>query len=679
VLGRTVRIPRTVVPLLVVLALIGAAGGTGLAFGAATTAATGAARRPVTPSTVLGSAGWKVLTSATATQGGAAISAPGFSTSDWLSVTADDGGAPGTEIEALLQNGKCPDVFRSTNMKTCFGYQGKVGPESVAQFKNPWWYRTDFTESLQPGQYASLVVNGVVGQADVWVDGHEVATQATVQGAFTRYSFDVTGLLRAGANSLALEVHPNDPTRMLTLDDVDWNQVPPDNNTGIQFPVQLQVTDALSIAGTHVVENNAGDLTSSDLTVRTSVTNRSPASRTGTVTATVTPPSGGGQPVTVQQTVTVPANTTRTVSFAPASYPGLSVSRPQVWWPYQMGAQPLYGLSASVALGGTVSDATAGTFGIRTSTSAIIGKSALAPAGVRQFSINGVPFVARGGGFAEDLFLHYSSADIAKQIAILKNLGVNMLRLEGHFLPDDFYQQMDAAGIMIYSGYQCCDAWEGGISGQTLTVATNSALTVAQNEVDHPSVVAFSWSDNAPAAGDESATLAQFKAADFDVPIVSSAEEKSGPTLGVSGQKEGPYDFVPPSYWYDSAHNSLNDSQTNAGGAWGFDTEESAGDTIPTQDSLSRFLTPAEQNSLWQNPTANQYHANYESGSGGYRFGTVTLFDRALSARYGAPTSLGGYVQEAQVQNYENTRAQFEAFLAHSTATPTPSTGTIYW
>ena len=29
---------------------------------------------------------------------------------------------------------------------------------------------------------------------------------------------------------------------MFTLDDVDWNQIPPDNNTGIQFPVQLQVT-----------------------------------------------------------------------------------------------------------------------------------------------------------------------------------------------------------------------------------------------------------------------------------------------------------------------------------------------------------------------------------------------------------------------------------------------------
>ena len=34
---------------------------------------------------------------------------------------------------------------------------------------------------------------------------------------------------------------------------------------------------------------------------------------------------------------------------------------------------------------------------------------------------------------------------------------------------------------------------------------------------------------------------------------------------------------------------------TNTGSAWGYDTETSAGNTVPTQDSLNRFLTPAER------------------------------------------------------------------------------------
>ena len=99
-----------------------------------------AAAAPPTGSTAittLGTAGWKVLTSATATQSGAQISTPGFSTTGWLSVTNDGAGAPGTEINALLQNGTCPNVFFSTNMKTCFGQMTKVGPDTIAQFSVP--------------------------------------------------------------------------------------------------------------------------------------------------------------------------------------------------------------------------------------------------------------------------------------------------------------------------------------------------------------------------------------------------------------------------------------------------------------------------------------------------------------------------------------------------------------
>src|SRR5436305_1940451 len=76
---------------------------------AAVTAGTAKAK-PAGPVT-LGTAGWKVLSSATATQTGQQISTPGFSTSGWLSVTLDDAGAPGTEIEALLQGSGCPNVF----------------------------------------------------------------------------------------------------------------------------------------------------------------------------------------------------------------------------------------------------------------------------------------------------------------------------------------------------------------------------------------------------------------------------------------------------------------------------------------------------------------------------------------------------------------------------------------
>jgi exo-1,4-beta-D-glucosaminidase len=659
------------------VAVLGIAG-TGVA-----SAASGSAGRGAAPGlSTIGTGGWKVLSSATATQTGQAISTPGFSTKSWLSVTPDDAGAPGTEITALLQNGKCPDVFFADNMRTCFGTQQGNGPVTMAQFAVPWWFRTDFTPDLRSGQSASLIVNGVVGAADVWVNGRELATKATVTGAFTRFTFDLTGVVVPGTNSVALKVYPNDPSRMFTLDDVDWNQIPPDNNTGIEFPIQLQVSGALKDSNAHVVQNTAADLSSSALTIKTDVTNTTARSQTGVVSATVTPPSGGGPPTTVSRSVTVAAHATQTVTFTPAQNASLTIAHPKVWWPYQMGDQPLYSLTTSVSVGGTASDSTSGTFGIRNVTSALIGKSPAAPSGVRSYSVNGRRFVVRGGGFAQDLFLRYSSADVARQIALLKNLGINVIRVEGHQFPDDFYQQMDAAGILVYSGFQCCDAWEisGTISAADLAILANSALTIGQNQRNHPSVFTFSWSDNAPVDQQESVSLQAFRRADFNVPIISSAEYKSSPKLGVSGMKEGPYDYVPPSYWYDTSHFDPSDpTLTNAGGSWGLDTEQSAGDTVPTLDSIRRFLSPSDQAALWQKPDFNQYHANYEPGHGGYNFGTLFNFDQALTNRYGKWSSLNDYVQEAQIQNYENTRAQFEAFMAHSTNPSAPATGTVYW
>ncbi len=197
----------------------------------------------------------------------------------------------------------------------------------------------------------------------------------------------------------------------------------------------------------------------------------------------------------------------------------------------------------------------------------------------------------------------------------------------------------------------------------------------------------FSWSDNNPTRRQETVSLQAFQQADFQDPLISSAEYKTDPlgVLGTSGEKEGPYDWVPPSYWYDTTHYDPTDStRTNVGGAWAFDSEASAGHTVPTLDSIRRFLSPFEQDQLWQSPDYNQYHANYESelpgpDNGGYSFGTLHDLDAAISNRYGMWSSLAQYVEEAQVQNYETQRAEFEAYIDHSTNQDAPSTGIVYW
>jgi hypothetical protein len=503
-----------------------------------------------------------------------------------------------------------------------------------------------------------------------------------VQGDYTRFEFDITRLVHRGANGLALKVYPNDPTTMFTLDNVDWTQIPPDNNTGIQFPIQLHTAGPLSISDAHVVEDNAGNFSRSRLTLKATVANVTAGPQTGVVTGRVTAPQGGGY--TVSRRVSVAAGATRTVAL------GVLVQHPRVWWPYGMGDQPLYGLRMRVRSGGGAVDAQSETFGIRTVTSRLIGASPIAPQGSRQFLVNGRPFVFRAGGWSENLFLSYSPADTAQQIALIKNLGLNGIRTEGKQMPADFYEQMDRAGILVDAGYQCCDAWQ--LQDSKLTsphdyqILALSAQTIGENLRNHPSILNFSWSDNNPTPEQEAVSLAAFRQADFPDPLIASAEYKRGTTLGWSGEKEGPYDWVPPSYWYDTTHYDPGDStRTNVGGAWAFDSEASAGHTVPTLDSIRRFLSPFEQTELWTNPDYNQYHANYEpdlpnpNTNGGYSFGTLHDLDAAISNRYGPWTSLASYDQEAQVQNYETQRAEFEAYIDHSTNKQAPSTGIVYW
>ena len=233
---------------------------------------------------------------------------------------------------------------------------------------------------------------------------------------------------------------------------------------------------------------------------------------------------------------------------------------------------------------------------------------------------------------------------------------------------------MDRAGILIDAGFQCCDAWQPEhrkLGKQEQSVLYDSALAIGRRLRNHPSVINFSWSDNAPTAKQERLSLKAFAEDDFEDPLIASAEYRSARKLGPSGEKEGPYDWVPPSYWYDSTHFDRHDpTRTNVGGAWGFDSEASAGDTVPTLDSIARFMSPLEQAKLWQEPAYNQYHTNYEPElpgpkNGGYSFGTLFELDKAIAARFGQWSSLDEYVEDAQVQNYETQRAQFEAYIDH--------------
>src|SRR3954466_661920 len=387
---------------------------------------------------------WQVQSSASVTDQGDGLSQAGFSTAGWLPVHTNDANAVGGEVAAQLQNtpadAQCGanNIFYGENITACQGAQPDAHGAPNAPYNVPWWFRTEFTPNRTGGQNATLEVRGVMGQADLWVNGVQVAGRDLIQGSEPEYTFDITSLIKPGANALALKLYPNDPGAMLTQDFNDWTQTARDQNTGLKYPVRLHVTNALQLSDVHVNQKNADDLSSSDLTVKGTVKNTTATAQTGDVEATISAP-GGGRDTRAPQAVTLAAGESQTLTFDP-----VHIDHPKLWWPYQMGDQPLYKFTMKTSQGGTTSDSSSRTFGIRTIKTWLSAKGTKAYNGSRWFSINGKPFVFRGGGMMDsDMFLRFSKTRLDHEVSLIKAMGLNGLRLEGDDQPDSFYDEMD--------------------------------------------------------------------------------------------------------------------------------------------------------------------------------------------------------------------------------------------
>ncbi|MFI9382960.1 glycosyl hydrolase 2 galactose-binding domain-containing protein [Kutzneria sp. NPDC052558] len=587
---------------------------------------------PTVPGQTVTVPGWKLQTSKTATQGGATLSAPSYDDSAWTTVPARS-----TVLGGLISAGKYGDLNYSTNLKNV----------TKSDFSAPWWYRQTFSATPAAGKHTFLRLdNGIIGGSEIWLNGAKIGTTDT--GAYPAHEFDVTGVLKSGANALAIKASPADPKKQLSISWVDWTQLPPDNNMGIWRDVQLAESGAVTVRNTRVVTSVAGDLKSADLTIKAEITNNTNASVTTTVAGTV-------DSTPFSQQVTLTANQTKTVSIAQ------HLANPRVWWPYEMGDQPLYHLALNASVDGQVSDSAATDFGVRDV------KSSIKDGGM-AFTVNGKPFLVRGGGWSSDLFLRYDSRKLGDQLDYVKDLGLNTVRLEGKEENDEFYELADKLGIMVMPGWECCSYWQSYSSWKDAdhTVAKASAVTEGLRLRNHPSVLGFYiGSDTAPPAAVEKDYLDGLKVSDWQAPIISSAATASSPVTGASGNKmDGPYWWIPPNYWYGS----------QLGGAFGFASEVGPGPTIPDADALRKYLSPQELSDLWQNGSKAQYHLS-PSGD----FSKLGSFLTALGKRYGAPKSLDDFTVKAQLTNYEVNRAQFEAFGRNQSKSGKPATGVIYW
>lgn len=563
-------------------------------------------------------------------------------------------------MATLIDNGVYneTDLFFTDNMRDV----------DTGQFRVAWFYRTEFDFKKDEGAFTQLVTNGVSARADIWLN--RVYLGGTI-GAYAGSKFDITSRLESGTNVILVKVYPTDYNRDFALGFVDWNPYPPDNGTGIWRDVQIKKSGRISLGKPRVRTTLRGDL---DFEV--SLKNLGDRSIQGQVQCAVTSPDGKelGRPRTTFDTDTQGSDVVAL---------HLKVENPQIWYPSQWGDQPLYSVQCTAT---NVSNTNVSTvydqtpkirFGIRTVTSRLNSYNDTV------FSINGEPFQVIGAGYTADIFLRFDIEKLRSQFKYVLDMGLNTVRLEGKQEHPELYDLADEMGIMLLPGWECCDKWEAWSyneekSGEVwddddYTTAAVSMAHEAEMMQNHPSIMGFLigsdfWPDNR-ATDLYVNTLRGFN---WTTPIIASASQTGFPArLGNGGMKmAGPYDWVPPNYWYDTE----NGNDTRLGAAFGFGSELGAGVGTPEHGSLTKFLSSDDIDDLWQSPDKGLYHMSTNVSS----FYTRSIYSESLFKRYGAPISLDDYLLKAQMADYEATRAQFEAYLSRW-SDERPATGLIYW
>jgi exo-1,4-beta-D-glucosaminidase len=587
---------------------------------------------------------WKIQSSDKISSSGDKISSNNFETSNWYTTNI-----PSTVLAALVKNKVYTNIFVGENLK-------QIPHE---QFQKSWWYRNEF--ELKKNNFINttkIKFNGINNRANIWLNGNLIADTSIVFGAFRQFEFDVTKYVNLNdKNVLAIEVFPPIDGDY-TIGFVDWNPAPPDKNMGIWREVIIEQSGNVSINFPFVKTQFANnDLSSATLTISTELKNNSSRKISGIL-------EGKIGSINFSQIIELNPNENRLISFSPNEFSQLVIKNPKVWWTHDLGEQFLYDLQLEFKSDNSVSDLKKVKFGIREVTDYFNEN------GHRGYKLNGKKILIRGGGWVDNLLLDNTYENLVTQVQYAKHMNLNTLRFEGFWgSTEDIYNLCDENGILLMVGISCHWEWESYIGKKTDNYGSiNSKADIIHVSAlwkdqikwlrNHPSI--FVWlygSDKYPRPEMEREYLKILKDEDPLRPFLASAAFKKS-LVGSSGVKmKGPYDYVPPVYWYTDTAN---------GGAYGFNTETSPGPEVPIIESIKKFIP---QDHLWPIDSVWNFHC------AGHSFHSLERYNDAMNQRLGKANDLEEYCTKAQFLNYEGMRAMFEAFVANRYN----ATGIIQW
>ncbi len=606
------------------------------------------------------SSGWKMQASEKlAGVEESSISENGFSDDAWLQASV-----PGTVLGSMATYGVIEDPYFGINMQSV----------DIEQFKKPWWFRSAF--QLSAGdlkKHISLRFNGINYRAELWVNGEKVAGKDEFAGAYRMFTFAIDEYVQEGENTLALKLWQHADGEY-SIGFVDWNPLPRDRNMGIFREVFLEVNEGVKIRSPFVSSKvNTENLKDADLFIQAEIENQSDKPVEGLVRVDF----GIG---TVEKKVQIAAGDTLSCRFTSEEFAQLSVKDVKFWWPNGMGDPNLYDMTVEFISGNKVLDKVESRYGIREI------NSYLNEDKNRVFTINGKFVLLKGGGWVDDLLLQDTRESVEAQMKYIRHMNLNSIRCEGFWGKTQMlYDLCDEYGILVMAGFNCHWEWEEYLlkpthekyGGAVTPEDINLLAAYWKDQMlwlrNHPAI--YVWmlgSDKLPIPELEYKYIDLFKKYDSSRPYITSAggagtednnivaevpliSEISGPT----GMKMlGPYAYTPPVYWF---------TDTQLGGAYGFNTETCPGPNVMPLSSLKKML-PEE--SLW--PIDKKY---WEYHTGRNAFTTLDRFRKAMDERYGPSNSVEEFAFKCQVSNYELMRPMFEAFIAHKPK----STGLVQW
>ncbi len=321
-----------------------------------------------------------------------------------------------------------------------------------------------------PGRRRWLTLDGVMYQADVWLDG---AYLGDPEGYFSPHTFDITALSRLGdEHTVAVEVTcaPQGARGRRNLTGLLQPALDAPNPGGLWRPVLMYETGPVRIDRLRVICRDADDrrahlrlvarVDSDDqrsVVVRTAVTGAADA--------------GAEQPFTL-------AAGSNEIEWT------IDITDPALWWPRAIGDQPLATVSVEIVVDDEVSD------------------RRQRRTGLRQIdwdnwvcSVNGERFFLKGATVEPNATALHDPGAAERAAGATAALGLDAWRIVGHVADRSWYSAADEHGIVVLQDFPLQWGHARSVRGQAVTQARAAVDQLAH----HPSIVLWN-AHNDPAA-----------------------------------------------------------------------------------------------------------------------------------------------------------------------------------